>query len=168
MNWLLLFWLLLKASLFSTSGIGNLPILHGDLVPRGWATEQQFAEALAIGQISPGPSGLWVVSLSYLLDGPRGALLCLVAITLPPFLVLLVHGFYRRHGERPAMQGFVRGLTLAVAGIFLVVLARIMAEAGVDARSVGIALAALALGATRRVPVLVTLALAGVAGALLY
>jgi hypothetical protein len=38
----------------------------------------------------------------------------------------------------------------------------------VDARSVGIALAALGLGATRRVPVLVTLALAGAAGAVLY
>src|SRR6185436_8378534 len=85
---LLFFWLMFKASLFSTSGSGNLPILHQDLLARGWATDRNFAESLAIGQISPGPSGLWVISLGYLLDGLRGALLTLVAITLPPLLVL--------------------------------------------------------------------------------
>jgi chromate transporter len=167
-NWLELFWVLLKSSLFTTSGTGNLPILHDELIARGWATEQDFAEALAIGQISPGPTGLWVISLGYLLDGPRGALLSLVAVALPPLTVLLVHGLYVRYGDHPAVQGFVRGLTLAVAGIFVVVLAQIMGGAGVDARSLGIAAAALALGATRRVPVPAILALAGVAGVLLY
>jgi len=83
------FWLLLKASLFSTGGTGNLPSLHADLLARGWANEQQFAESLAIGQISPGPSGLWVISLGYLVDGLRGAVLTLIAISLPPLVVLL-------------------------------------------------------------------------------
>ena len=68
-------WLLLKASLVTTTGTGNIPVLYQDLIPRGWATDRQFAEALAIGKISPGPSGLWVISLGYLTDGPRGALL---------------------------------------------------------------------------------------------
>jgi chromate transporter len=62
MNPLLYFWLFLKASLFSTGGMGNLPSLHTDLLARHWATEQQFAESLAIGQIAPGPSGLWVIA----------------------------------------------------------------------------------------------------------
>src|SRR5262249_15915056 len=75
---LLLFLLMLKAALFSTSGIGNLPILHQDLLSRGWATDRNFTESLAIGQISPGPSGLWVISLGYLLDGLRGALFALI------------------------------------------------------------------------------------------
>ncbi|MEO7909476.1 MAG: chromate transporter, partial [Roseiflexaceae bacterium] len=51
----LFFWLMFKAALFSTSGSGNLPILHQDLLARGWATDRTFAESLAIGQISPGP-----------------------------------------------------------------------------------------------------------------
>lgn len=165
---LLFFGLMLKAALFSTSGIGNLPILHQDLLARGWATDRQFAESLAIGQISPGPSGLWVISLGYLLDGLRGAIFALIAITLPPLLVLLVHGFYRRYGDRPATQGFVRGLGLAVAGIFLVVLVGIMRGAGVNATNVLIALGALGLGATRRVPVIVVMALAAVVGIALY
>lgn len=77
------FWILLKASLFSTGGTGNLPSIHADLLLRGWATDRQFAEALAIGQISPGPSGLWVICLGYLTDGLRGALLATLAISLP-------------------------------------------------------------------------------------
>ena len=163
---LLLFWLMFKAALFSTSGSGNLPILHQDLLARGWATDRNFAESLAIGQISPGPSGLWVISLGYLLDGLRGALLTLLAITLPPLVVLAINGFYRRHGEHPALQGFVRGLSLAVSGIFFVVLAGIMKTAGWNVANVLIAAGAIGLGATRRVPVLLVLALAALAGIL--
>ncbi len=43
-----LFWLILRATLFSTSGSGNIPILYHDLRPLEYATERQFAEALAI------------------------------------------------------------------------------------------------------------------------
>ena len=66
-SWPLYFWLFFKASLFSTGGTGNLPSLHADLPAHGWASEQQFGEALTIGQVSPGPTGLWVVSLALLL-----------------------------------------------------------------------------------------------------
>ncbi len=165
---LLFFWLMLKAALFTTGGSGNVPILHQDFLARGWATDQQFAEALAIGQITPGPSGLWVISMGYIMDGVRGALLALVAITIPPMLVLVVHSMYRRIGHHPATEGFVRGLMLAVVGIFLIVLGGIMVSTGVEPRSIAIALAAVALGATRRVPVIVVLLLAGLAGIALY
>lgn len=162
------FWLLLKGSLFSTTGLGNLPILHQDLLARGWATDRQFAESLAIGQISPGPSGLWVISLGYLTDGLRGALLATVAITLPPLLVLGVELIYRRVGAHPATAGFVRGLTLAVVSISLIVLAGLFYNTGIDARSIMIGLVALGLGQTRRVPIALLLGLAALAGILLY
>ena len=59
----------------------------------------------------------------YFVDGLPGAALTLIAIALPPLLVLvLVHGLYRRIGHHPATHGFVRGLALAVAGVFVVVL----------------------------------------------
>lgn len=162
------FWILLKASLLSTGGTGNLPSIHADLLALGWAVDRQFAEALAIGQISPGPSGLWVIGLGYLTDGIRGSLLATLAISLPPMVVLAVDALHRRIGDHPAMQGSVRGLGLAVSGIFLVVIARLLQENGIDARSVGIVLAAIALGITKRVPVPLLLVLAGVAGVILY
>ncbi len=166
---LTLFWIMFKAALLSTSGTGNLPIVHQDLLARGWATDRQFAESLAIGQISPGPSGLWVISLGYLVDGLRGATLTLLAIALPPLLVLvLVHGFYRHWGSHPATQGFVRGLGLAVAGIFLMVLAGIMNSAGWTSTNLIIVAGTIGLGATRRVPVLILLLLAALVGIALF
>jgi chromate transporter len=167
-NPLALFWIMLKAALLSTTGTGNLPIVHQDLLARGWATDHQFAEALAIGQISPGPSGLWVISLGYLVDGLRGAALTLVAIALPPLVVLLLHGFYRRWGAGAATQGFVRGLGLAVAGVFLTVLAGIMTSVGRRTSNLLIMLGAIGLGATRRVPVLLLLVLAALVGIALF
>lgn len=167
-NPLLYLWLFLKASLFSTGGMGNFPILYADLIPMGWATEAEFVKALAIGQISPGPSGLWVICLGYLTYGMPGVLMSVVAISLPPLLVLAIDAFHRRAGEHPAMQGFVRGLGLGVVGISIVIIARLFQGIGVDTGGVVIALGSILLGMSRRVPVVVVLILAAIAGILIY
>ena len=97
------------------------------------------------------------------------AALTLVAIALPPLLVLLlVHGFYRRWGHHPATQEFVRGLSLAVVGIFVIVLGGIMKSAGWTSTNLMITAGAVALGATRRVPVLLVLVLAALVGIALF
>jgi len=64
-------------------GLNNLPSLHHDLLTQQWAREADFGEAIAIGQISPGPNGLWVISLGYLTYGWLGSLLALIAIIIP-------------------------------------------------------------------------------------
>ncbi len=167
MNPLLYFWLFLKASLFSTGGFGNLPSLHRDLLAHGWATEPQFAESLMVGQIAPGPNGLWVISLGYLTDGLRGTLLALLAITLPPLLVLVVERIYRAVERHPAVEGFMRGLTLALSGIFVVIMLNLLhTTAGMNVRTLTIAVIALLLGATRRVPFPLIIVLGAVAGIL--
>ncbi len=167
MNLFVYFWLFFKASLLSTGGLGNLPSLHSDLTARGWAGDRQFAESLTIGQLAPGPNGLWVVSLGYLTHGVVGSLLALVAITLPPLLILGVERLYRRVQHHPMVEGSVRGLSLAVAGVFVVVMLGLLRSAGVSLPTVLIALAALTLAATRRVPLVAIMALAGGAGILL-
>lgn len=168
MNPFLFFWLVLKSSLFSTSGLGNLPGLYADLTRLGIAGEREFAEALAVGQVSPGPSGLWVISLGYLIDGPRGAALAALAIAIPPVVVLLIARLYERAGHHPAVQGFVHGLSLAVIGIFFVVLGRLMRDNGIDPAALLIVLASAGLALSRRVPVIVILALGGMVGVIVY
>ncbi|MGI4788395.1 MAG: chromate transporter [Janthinobacterium lividum] len=163
-HWMLYFWLFLKASLFSTGGIGNLPSLHADLLSRHWATDHQFAESLTIGQLSPGPNGLWVISLGYLTGGLPGSLLALLAITLPPLLILAVERAYRRVQDHPAVEGFVQGLSLAVVGVFAVALAGILHSAGFSLRTGMIFLSAIVLALTRRVPVFGIIGLAGIVG----
>jgi chromate transporter len=166
MSLAVLFLLLLKGSLFSFSGTGNVPILRDDLLARGWATDRQFGEALAIGQLSPGPTGLWVISLGFLTAGWRGAGLALLAITLPPLLILAVDRFYRRIRHHSGVEGFVRGVGLAVVGIFVYVLWNLLGNVGLNARSAAVTLASIALGFTRRVPVIVVLALGALSGVL--
>lgn len=168
MNPLIYFWLFLKASLFSTGGLGNLPSLHADLLAHQWANERQFAESLIIGQVAPGPNGLWVISLGYFTGGLGGAMLALIAINLPPLLVLMVDKLYRRIKDHPAVEGFVRGLSLAVVGVSGMILIGLMRNFGVDIRSVLIATAAIGLGMTRRVPVIGIIALAALVGIVAY
>ena len=100
-------------------------------------------------------------------DAVDASLLALLAITLPPLFILLVEKLYRRVKDHPGVEGFVRGLSLAVVGIFAVVLADLMRNVGLDVRSLLIAVAAFALGMLRRLPVAVILGLAALAGILL-
>lgn len=167
-NPLIYFLLFLKASLFSTGGLSNLPSLHQDLIAAGWAVEADFGESIAIGQISPGPNGLWVISLGYLTYGYFGAILALIAIVLPALLVLVVAAGFGRIEGRRWVPGLMRGISLAVVGITLSVCWTIIRQPGVEWTGGLIAGAAFALAATRRIPIIAILALAGLAGYLLY
>lgn len=166
MSYLLLFWLFLKASLFSTGGTGNLPILYPDLTRRRWAMPAQFAEALAVGQVSPGPNGLWVTCLGYLIGGMRGALLALAAITIPPLVVLAIERLYSRLEGRPSVPLFARGLSLAVVGIFSVILWRLLQSAHAGGWGLTISAAAAVLASTRRIPIVAILLLFAAVGLL--
>ena len=146
MNPITLFLLVLRSSLLSTGGFGNVPALHTDLVGGGVTTEATFAEAMAVGQISPGPNGLWSVSLGYLISGWWGALSATVAVLLPPLLVLVIERLYSRVSDHPAVEGLMRGLSLAVVGIFLVVMGRMVATFQHDNLALSATAVALGLG----------------------
>jgi chromate transporter len=162
------FLLFLKASLFSTGGFSNLPSLHQDLIANGWAKEGDFGQSIAIGQISPGPNGLWVISLGYLTYGLTGALLALVAITIPALLVLLVSAGYTHIEHQIWVQGAMRGVSLAVVGILLSVVWTILNQPGVDWKGMLIAASAFGLALSRKVNIVIILGLAGLAGYILY
>ncbi|HCI82524.1 MAG TPA: chromate transporter [Ktedonobacter sp.] len=167
-NPLVYFLLFLKASLFSTGGFSNLPSLHQDLIGNGWAKESYFGQSVAIGQISPGPNGLWVISLGYFSYGYLGAFLALIAITLPALLVLAISAGYARIERQRWVQGAMRGVSLAVVGILLTVVWTILHQPGVDWRGYLIAVGAFGLVFTRKVNILLILGLAGLVGFVIY
>ncbi|MDQ6832494.1 MAG: chromate transporter [Chloroflexota bacterium] len=118
MTTLSLFWQFLKACALSFGGLGSLPILVQSLVhDRGWATEAQFGQALAVGRISPGPNGLYVIALGYLIGGISGAGAASVANIIPSFLVLPLSALHRRVAQNPRVIGAMRMIGLAVVGI---------------------------------------------------
>lgn len=149
-------------------GLGNLPSLEQDLISRHWATDTQFGAALAVGQVAPGPSGLWVVSLGYLAFGWVGAFLALVAAAIPPLLILPIDALHRRFGDLPAVADFVQGVSLAFVAVLPLVLLRLAFVRGFDYRALLIVACAIALTATRRVPPVVILCMAAGAGVAIY
>ncbi len=168
MNPIIYFLLFLKASLFSTGGFSNLPSLRQDLIARDWAKDADFGRSIAIGQISPGPNGLWVISLGYLTYGYLGATLALLAITIPPLLVLPLAARYNHIERFPWAQGAMRGVSIAVVGLLMSVIWTIAHQPGVDWRGLLIGVGAFALALSQKVNIVLILALAGGVGYLIY
>ena len=168
MNVLYFFWMFLKASLLSTGGMGNLPFLHNDLIGLGLAQESDFIKAIAVGQLSPGPSGLWSISLGYLTFGWIGAVLALAALTLPTLLIVGVQAVYSQIEKHPMTQDFSTGLALSIVGLSLAVTASLVNASIVDIGGVLIAAGAMALGLSKKVPIVVILLLSAVVGVVIY
>lgn len=112
-----MFLVLLRDSALALGGLGSLPLLRQDLVATGIVSDAQLVEAIAIGRLSTGPSGLWIVSLGYQMAGPFGAAIALVATSLPPLLILPATALARRWLLSVRFAGLVRGASLATAGL---------------------------------------------------
>jgi chromate transporter len=116
---LTLFLTFLKDAALSLGGLGALPLIRQDLVATGLATDTQVVQALAIGRLSTGPTGLWIVSLGYLIAGWLGAIFALVACTVPPLVMIPATQLSRRFLLTTPFAGFVRGASLATAGLLI-------------------------------------------------
>ena len=89
---LFLVFLKVGAVLFG-SGYVLLAFLHSDLVAhRGWLTEQQLIDAVAVGQVTPGPVFTAATFVGFFLGGMPGALLATFAIFLPAFVLVALSG----------------------------------------------------------------------------
>lgn len=105
------------------SGYVLLAFLRADFVERlGWLTDQQLIDAIAIGQVTPGPLFTSATFIGYLLDGVPGALLATAGIFLPSFvLVLLIHPFIPRL-RRAAWTGYLLdGVNVSSLGLMAAV-----------------------------------------------
>jgi chromate transporter len=94
--------------------------MQRDLVgERGWATETEYKEGLALAQLAPGPlAAQLAIYLGWVRYGVLGATLVGLAFVGPSFLmVLILSAFYVRFGSLPWMQGAFYGIGAAVIAI---------------------------------------------------
>jgi chromate transporter len=115
-----LFLVIMIASVFSFGGLGSLPVLQSQLQANGVAPDAVVLPALAVGNISPGPNGLYLIAASYFIDGIRGALVSCVAVLIPPFLVIGVERASRRLIHLARFRAMLRSLALAVVALLVV------------------------------------------------
>jgi chromate transporter len=169
-----LFFVFFKASLITFAGQAALPVLHQELVQqRGWATATDISKALAIGRLAPGPTGMFVVSLGYLVAGWPGALMATLGSSLPPLVVLPLAPFVRRSLGRPWVGGFLRGIGLASAGLLAAVGLGIVYPDGFGVTpsilaSMGLAVLGFGLSWSGKVHPVAIMGAAGLGGVALY
>ncbi|MBS1123372.1 MAG: chromate transporter [Deltaproteobacteria bacterium] len=97
------------------SGYVLIAFLRTDLVLRWhWLTEAQLLDAVAIGQVTPGPVFTTATFIGYLLDGPQGALVATAGIFLPAFVFVAIGApLVPRIRRSPTAGAFLDGVTVA-------------------------------------------------------
>ena len=155
-------------SMLFGSGYVLLPVLEGDLVERlGWLTERQLIDAVAAGQVTPGPVFTTATFVGYLLGGPWMAAAATVGMFVPAFVFSALSSLVLERLRRSRVAGvFLDGVNAAAVALIAVVVWRLAETAFVGWLSVLIAaIAAAVLFGTRVHPTLVLVA-AALGGAL--
>jgi chromate transporter len=118
---LLLFLLLLKGTATSFAGLASLPVIREELVlQRHMVTDDQLNAAVVVTRTTPGPVGLWVVSIGYFADGVPGAIAGWLAMITPSLLVILLLGYFGKRAEHPRLRGMLQCVVLASAALLIV------------------------------------------------
>nr|WP_315871103.1 chromate transporter [Trichocoleus desertorum] len=119
-NWVSVFLFFLKiGSVLYGSGYVLLAFLQRDLVERHqWLTSQQLLDAIAIGQITPGPVFTTATFIGYLLAGNSGAIAGTIGIFLPAFvLVWVINPWVPKLRQSLWASGFLDGVNAASLGL---------------------------------------------------
>jgi chromate transporter len=122
------------------SGYVLLAFLRADLVVhRSWITDAQLVDAVAIGQITPGPVFTTATFIGYLLRGPVGAVVATVGIFLPAFLLVAISGPLIPYIRRSATAGaFLDGVNVASLALMAAVSYQLGRAAIVDWLTIGL------------------------------
>ena len=129
------------------SGYVLLAYLHADFVLHlGWLTDKQLIDAIAIGQITPGPVFTTATFIGYLLGGIPGALIATLGIFLPSFIFVGISSlFINRIRNSPWASSFLDGVNAASLGLMLAVSIQLASTALIDPITIAIALICLLL-----------------------
>ncbi len=125
------------------SGYVLLAFLRADLVERlGWLTEAQLLDAVAVGQVTPGPVFTTATFIGYLLGGTPGALVATIGIFLPAFVFVAISGpLVPRIRRSPVAGAALDGVNVASLALMAVVSWQLGRAALVDPLTLAIAAA---------------------------
>jgi chromate transporter len=166
-NFFVLYLLLLKATLTSFSGLSSVPVIHEDLVlHRQVLTETQLNTAVAAGRTGPGPLGLYVVSVGYMVSGIPGAIAGYLATITPAFLVIPLLRLLAAHTADRRLRSAIRAILLAAAGLIVSATIPLGRASVVDSLTGVVAVASALLLALTQVETLWVIAGSAVLGAM--
>jgi chromate transporter len=168
-NPIVLYLLLLKATLTSFSGLASLPMVRNDFVVRRHVlTDRQLSTAVAAGRIGPGPNGIFVVGIGSLVAGAAGACAGWLAMITPAFLIIPMLRFLGARAEHPRARAVARAVLFAGAGLMVSAAAPLARDAITGPLSLTIVVSSFILIAVTRVDSLWVMLGAAVVGMLSF
>jgi chromate transporter len=143
---LFLFFLKVGAVLYG-SGYVLLAFIQAELVTRlHWLTQSQLLDAVAVGQVTPGPVFTTATFIGYLLGGTTGAIVSTIAIFIPSFIFVAVSRPLIPRIRRSPMAGvFLDGVNVGALALMAAVTLQLSRAALVDVTTGALAAVSIAL-----------------------
>jgi len=122
---LLLVFTKIGATLFG-SGYVLIAYLRAEIVQRGWLDDARLLDAVAIGQLTPGPVSTAATFVGYLVAGLPGAVVATAGMFLPSFAFVAATGpLIERWRTRPVLRGALDLVNAVVVGLIAAVAVRL-------------------------------------------
>ncbi|MFZ5882955.1 MAG: chromate transporter [Chloroflexota bacterium] len=120
--WVRLLWMFLKVNVLSPSGPASIGLLYKEAVGK-IMTEERFVEAVGFSNFLPGSEALKLAMfVGFAAGGVPGVFTALLGAIIPPtLLMLIVSAFLQQFQHENWLQGFVAGMSPAVAALIVVV-----------------------------------------------
>ena len=130
MIYLQLFWAYLKIGIFGFGGgYAMLSMIQFEIVDHyGWMTVEEFADMVALSQMTPGPVSINIATyIGYTVGGIFGSLVATAAIVLPSLLMLyLVLKFLFKHKDNYIVKTMLASMKPVIAGLIFVAALQLM------------------------------------------
>lgn len=165
------FFILFYINLFTIGGgYVMIPLLEKELVEKlHWLSHQEFIEAIAIGQLTPGPLTIMNAFIGYRLFGIAGAIGATISSYLPSLIVVtLISYYYQSFRTSPLVDAAFRGIKPAVVGLLMAVAISLGRASIIDPYTALIAIVTFILIAFTKIDPTFIILGAGIAGMIIH
>ena len=162
-------WILIVANALTIGGgFVMLPMLQREFVEKyHWLTNKEFLDAIAIGQVTPGPLTVMNAFMGYKIYGLLGAVMAMISSYLPcVIIVTLVAKYYYTYRESVIVNSSFKGIRPAVIGLLAAVAISLGNASLVDPITFGIAVGSFVVIAFTKIDPTFVIIGSGVIGAL--
>jgi len=151
-------------------GYAMVPLLQQEFVNHyHWLSNKEFIDAIAIGQVTPGPLTVMNAFMGFKIGGLAGALLAMVASYLPCIIIVtMVTKYYLRYKELWVVKAGFAGIKPAVVGLLIAVLIFLSQGSLINPTTKCIAVISFALLTFTKIDPSLIIIGSGILGALLF
>ncbi len=162
-------WILIIVNALTIGGgFAMLPMLQKEIVEKyHWLTNQEFLDAIAIGQVTPGPLTVMNAFIGYKIYGLLGAILAMISSYLPCIIIVtLVAKYYYDYKESVIVNSSFKGIKPAVIGLLAAVAISLGNTSLVDPITFGIAIISFVVITFTKIDPTFVIIVSGIIGAL--